>query len=67
MNNEWNYLLSFQVWRLVERQIQIHATDGLAVFLVLKIIHFNGSANFCWYKYFKSCCRIPFLTLFWKN
>jgi len=23
-NDEWNYLLSFQVWKLVDRQIQIH-------------------------------------------
>jgi hypothetical protein len=66
-NDEWNYLLSFQSWKLVDRQIQIHVTDGLAVFVVPKIIHFKSLTNFCWNKYFKSCCRIPFLTLFWKN
>jgi hypothetical protein len=66
-NDEWNYLLSFQIWKLVDRWIKIHVTDGLAVFVVLKIINFNGLANFCQNKYFKRCCRIPFLTLLWKN
>jgi len=66
-NDEWNYLLSFQVWKLVDRRIQIHVTDGDAVFVVLKIIHFNGLTNFCWNKYFKCCCRIHFLALFWEN
>jgi hypothetical protein len=45
-NDEWNYLLSFQVWKLVDRRIQIHVIDGVAVFVVLKIIHFDGITNF---------------------
>jgi len=65
-NDERNYLLYFLVCKLVDRQMQIHVTDGLVVFVILKLIHFNGLTNF-WNKYFKSCCRIPFLTLFWKN
>lgn len=66
-NDGWNYFMSFQVWKLVDRQVKIHVTDGLAVFIVLKIIHFNGLTNFCWHKCFKSCCRIPCWTLFWNN
>ena len=66
-NDGWNYLMSFLVWKLVDRRIKIHVTDGLAVFVVLKIIHFNCLTNFCWNKCFKNCCRILFLTLFWNN
>jgi len=45
-NDEWNYLLSFQVWKLVDRQIQIHVTDGLAVFVVLKFYFLMAEQTF---------------------